>query len=232
MSTFKTEWKATPYALLQEPYNLKAPVVMLYAFILDEYEHWSKKDSYTPSIKTLSKLMNCEERQLRRYLETLEDMGFLERKQQYNKCSVFIVHHFEKTMVKNVHSHSDKNVQIGPDKNVHLSNLSSSNLSSSNLCLKEEKVDEVIEETVNVTMHNDTPSSASNSASNEASEPTACEASIHNLQHCINLAVAKCNELGVKADAGNIERNLLRLGYYKVCKGYEVLDTITYEAPF
>lgn len=56
--------------------------------------------------------------------------------------------------------------------------------------------------------------------------------SFNTLKQCINLAVAKCKEYGMKPDEGAIEHSLVSLGYYNVCEGYRVLDTIHYDAPF
>lgn len=96
------------------------------------------------------------------------------------------------------------------------------------------------------TMNNYDPFSAYSflSASKEAcdlsaSEPSACEASstpqlerLDDLGYCVSLAVAKCKEHDVKADPESIERNLVRNGYFKICRGYDVLDTVYFEAPF
>lgn len=204
---------------------------------------WAKtgKECYA-SVKSMAELLSTSRDSVIRATAKLERLAWITKQHRFDSSVVYWAIDWKKATTpvapSNTPSSTEQHPQlqdatppVAPSNSIRLP-ITSSITSSIKPKQKEDEV--VVEETVNVTMHNDTPSSASSlpSASNGDCEPTACEASIHNLQHCINLAVAKCNEHGVKADAGNIERNLLRLGYYKVCKGYEVFDTITYEAPF
>ena len=97
MSQFKSEWKAFPFALLREPYNLNGDIVALYCYLLDEYEYWSKKDSngYAPAQSTLAKVMNKSDKTIRNYLTALRKAGLVETILRYDKTAIYIVKHFE-----------------------------------------------------------------------------------------------------------------------------------------
>lgn len=99
MSKFKSEWKAYPFALHHEPYNLSGDVIALYCYLLDEYEYWSVKDKngvgYAPAQSTLAKVMNKTDKTIRNYLTALRKVGLVETRLRYDKTAVYIVRHFE-----------------------------------------------------------------------------------------------------------------------------------------
>ncbi|MEY6830934.1 hypothetical protein [Enterobacter roggenkampii] len=95
MATFTSKWKAIPFDLMQPPYNFKPDVAMLYGFILDEFEHWSRNDKqgngYTPAIAHLCNVFNQSESTIKRQLKQLKDHNLLTTKQRRDVSTPVLV---------------------------------------------------------------------------------------------------------------------------------------------